>query len=326
MLEFVNITNEPEKLLYLCHLITTFVPDIYHPVMIAHGTQGAGKSMLFQFEKSLVDHTQLDSGLNQPKDDQDLSIHALHNYVLFYDNLSHVSEKLSDGFSRTVTGSSFAARKLYTNNEMFAFKYTRPILINGVNQVVGKSDLLDRSLIIQLERIAPEKRKEPGVMRAEFEKQKPMILGGIFDTLVRVMEILPNIQQPGISRMTEFDRWGCAVAEVLGYGQEKFKQARIQNMQLQSRHAVEASAVGQAVVAFMEDKTEWSGEPAVLYGLLEPIWAKLHLEKPKDTPRFGQALNTIAPNLRIMGIKVSRPPRGDKRIVTITKTTDAKNA
>ncbi len=276
-----------------------------------------------QFIKSLVDHSELDAGFNQPKDEQDHALNAYHNYVLFYDNLSDISEKLSDALCRTVTGSTFSTRKLFTNSEQFAFKFKRPVILNGLNQIVAKSDLLDRSLVMQLERISADKSKEPSILWAEFDEVKPYILGAIFDTLIKAKAVFNKVQPDKSSRMAEFDHWGYAIAEALGYGKDKFKLARSENIMLQHGNAIEASSVGQAIAMFMEDRNEWSGAPAKLYGLLEPIWSKSHLEKPKDTPRLSKTLNTLLPNLLAKGIKVTRPPRGDKRLIKITKLTDA---
>ena len=321
LLDFVNITNESEQLLFLCYVITTFIPDIQHPVLILHGTQGAGKTQLMQIIKSLVDHSELDTGLSTPKDEQDHALNAYHNYVLFYDNLSDISDKLSDALCRTVTGNAFLTRKLYTNSEVFAFKFKRPVILNGLSQIVAKSDLLDRSLVMQLERISADNRKEPSVLWSEFDKAKPYILGVIFDTLILAKAVFDKVQPDNSSRMTEFDHWGCAIAEVLGYGQDKFKVARSGNVALQHSNAIEASAVGQAIVEFMKNKTEWSGTPSKLYDKLVPIWERLHLEKPKDAPRLGKAINTLLPNLSAKGLKVIIT-RGNERTITITKFTD----
>ena len=324
LLNYFNITNESEQILILCYVVTLFTPEIQYPVLILHGTQGAGKSLLMQIMKSLVDHSELDTGLSTPKDEQDLALHALHNFLLFYDNLSGMKEPFSDALCRAVTGSSFATRRLYSNNEVFTVRFNRPVILNGLNQFVTKSDLLDRSLAMQLERIADDNRKEPSLINAEFEKDKPYILGAIFDAIVKAQEVYSAVQQyKGLSRMTEFDHWGCAIAEVLGYGQDRFRQARKENMQLQHGYAIEASPVGTAIVEFMKDKEDWSGEPSELYGLLDPIWTRLYLEKPKGAPGLGKAVNILIPNLQAKGIKTIRPPRGNSRLIRFRKTTDS---
>jgi hypothetical protein len=322
LLKFMNVTNESEQLLLLCYTITLFIPDILYPALILHGTQGAGKSLLMQFIKSIVDHSELDTGLNTPKDDHDLALHALHNYILFYDNMSGIAEKFSDALCRAVTGSAFTTRKLFTTSDVFTLKFNRPVILNGLNQVATKGDLLDRSLVMQLDRITSENRKEPGAFKQEFKEAKPYILGAIFDTIIKAQAAFNKVQPDYSTRMTEYEHWGCAIAEVLGYGQDKFKQALKDNAQLQHGHAIEANPVGQAIVEFMQDKSEWSGTSSALYGLLEPIWAKLHLEKPKDAPRLSKALNTLTANLLAKGIKVTST-RGDKRILTISWITDA---
>lgn len=328
LLKFFNITSESEQLLILCYIITLFIPGIQYPVLNLHGTQGAGKSLLMQFVKAITDHSVLDTGLSTPKDEEDLALHALHNFLLFYDNLSNMKEPLSDALCRAVTGSTFMTRKLYKNSEVFAVKFNRPIILNGLSQVVTKSDLHDRSLVMQLERITAENRKEPSVLWAEFNEAKPYILGAIFDTIIKAQAVFGKVKQYKVlSRMTEFDHWGCAIAEVLGYGQDKFRQARKENMLLQHGHAIEASAVGQAVVAFLQDKPGWSGSPATLYGLLEPIWARLHLEKPKGAPHgpLGREINTLTPNLFAKGIKTTIT-RGDQRNIKFTKLADGNDS
>jgi hypothetical protein len=235
--------------------------------------------------------------------------------------MSAMTEEFSDALCRAVTGSVFQTRRLFTTNDVFAFKFTRPIILNGLNQIVAKGDMLDRCLVMQLERIKDENRKQPGALKADFKEAKPYILGAIFDTIIKAQAAYNKIQPDYSTRMTDYEHWGCAIAEALGYGQDKFKQALKDNAQLQHSHAIEANPVGQAIVAFMQDKSDWSGTPSALYGLLEPIWFKLRLEKPKDAPRLSKALNTLTPNLLAKGIKVTMT-RGDQRIITLTKITD----
>jgi hypothetical protein len=322
LLKFVNVSNEPDQILYLCWLLSTYIiPNLPRPILILHGMQGAGKSFQMQNAKTLIDHSLLDMGISQPKNEEDFVLSACYNYLLFYDNVSAIPDWLSDLLCKAVTGGGFLTRKLYSNNEVFVYSFMRAIIINGINQVATRPDLLDRSIVMQLERISPDKRKEFGVIKAEFEKAKPQILGGIFDTVVQAMAIYPKIKDQEWSRMADFDHWGCAIAEALGYGQEKFMQARNGNIQLRNDYAIEANAVGLAVVEFMRDKPRWSGTASVLYGLLAPIWTKLHLDKPKTAPLLAKTLRTLEPNLAAQNI-ATRFSRGNDRIITFIKTTD----
>ena len=328
LLRFVNITNESEQLLFLCYVVAAFIPDIQHPVLVLHGTHGAGKSTPMHIVKSLVDHTAIDMGSNLPKDEDALALNAYDNYTLFFDNLSPaaMTEKLSDALSKAVTGSGFRTRRLFTNSEVFAFKFKRIVILNGISQIVGKPDLLDRSLVMQLERITDDKRIEDSVLQAEYEAAKPQILGAILDTLVKAIVEYPKVKPKQWSRMADFDHWGCAIAEALGYGQERFMEARNGNTKLQHDYAIEASPVAQCLITFMEDKAEWVGTASKLYGALEPIAEKLHLERsnvwPKDAARLKIALNSLTTNLQAKGLGM-KSWRDKERMLKIYRLTDA---
>ena len=58
---------------------------------------------------------------------------------------------------------------------------------SGVNLAATKSDLLNRGLIIQLERITADSQRLIKHIWQEFESLKPQLLGFIFDRLVNVL-------------------------------------------------------------------------------------------------------------------------------------------
>jgi hypothetical protein len=186
--------------------------------------------------------------------------------------------------------------------------------------------LLDRSILLQLERITPDRRKEFNTFWAEFEKDRPYILGAIFETISSSMEAYPNVQVSSWPRMADFAHWGYAIAEVAGYSGAKFLKAYLDNIKQQHDHAIAANPLAQTIVEFMRERSKWSGEPAELYGLLHDIAVKLQLDRnslwPRDAANMGKALNQLTPNLAAKGIEVERR-RGDQRIITLyNKTTD----
>ncbi len=62
--------------------------------------------------------------------------------------------------------------------------------MNGVNVTPQRSDLLDRSILIGLERISPDLRRDEEEFWATFESIRPHLLGGIFDLLSRATAFL----------------------------------------------------------------------------------------------------------------------------------------
>lgn len=323
LLKYVNITNEAEQLLFLVYVVAAFIPDYPHPLLILHGTQGAGKTTPMKIMKELIDPSEL-VGLPSPKNIEAFVQTMSHHSFMFYDNLSKMPEWFSDALARAATGDSFSKRELYTDDDDVIYRFQKTIALNGINQVVYKSDLLDRSILLNLERISPENRKEAQVFWTEFERDKPLILGAVFDVLAKSLAIYPTVELDRLPRMADFARWGYSIAEVSGYGGEAFIEAYSRNISVQHDEAIEANPVAQAIVEFMHDRDAWKGTPAKLYVLLTPIAFKLQIGQsrgwPKDAARLGRALTSIAPNLLAKGIELERS-RSKDRLITVNKST-----
>lgn len=331
LLKYVNIKNESDQLLFLVYVVAAFIPDYPHPLLILHGAQGAGKTTPMKVMKELIDPSEL-GGLSAPKNIETFVQTISHHSFMFYDNLSTMQEWFSDALARAATGDSFSKRELYTDDDDVIYRFQKTIALNGINQVVYKSDLLDRSILLNLERISPENRKEAQVFWTDFERDKPLILGAIFDTLVKALAIYPTVRLDRLPRMADFARWGYAIAEASGYSGEKFIEAYNSNITIQHDEAIEANPVAQTIIEFMSDRDTWQGTPAELYNLLNIVAFKLQISQsrgwPKDAARLGRALTSIAPNLIAKGVELERS-RSKDRLITITKptvTTDGTDA
>ena len=77
-----------------------------------------------------------------PREQRELMIAANNGHVLAFDNLSGLPPWLSDALCRLATGGSFAVRQLYTNED--------EILVNGIEDVISRPDLADRSIFLTL--------------------------------------------------------------------------------------------------------------------------------------------------------------------------------
>jgi hypothetical protein len=75
-------------------------------------------------------------------------IAAKNSHLLAFDNLSGLTAWLSDALCRLATGGSFAVRQLYTDDEEVLFEATRPILMNGIEDVISRPDLADRAIVV----------------------------------------------------------------------------------------------------------------------------------------------------------------------------------
>jgi hypothetical protein len=70
--------------------------------------------------------------------------------LLSFDNLSGLPVWLSDALCRLASGGGFAVRQLYTDDEEVLFQAARPILLNGIEEVISRPDLGDRAIFLTL--------------------------------------------------------------------------------------------------------------------------------------------------------------------------------
>lgn len=76
-----------------------------------------------------------------------------------FDNVSSLTEWLSDALCRLATGGAFRTRQLYSDGSETIFNEQRPIILNGIGRFVTREDLLSRALIIDVPEIPKEKRR-----------------------------------------------------------------------------------------------------------------------------------------------------------------------
>ncbi len=324
LLKYINITDEAEQLLFLVYVVAAFIPDFPHPLLILHGIQGAGKTTPMMVMKDLIDPSSLREGFSMPSKESDFAQIAHHHYFLFFDNLSAMPEAFSDTLARAVTGAGFSKREHYTNDDDVIYRFQRTIALNSVNQVAYKPDLLDRSILIHLDRISEDKRKPSQLFWAEFERDLPYILGVIFDVLVKALALYPTVKLDKLPRMADFARWGYAIAEAAGFSGETFIQAYYANIVTQHDEAIEANPAAQVLMEFMKDQEPWTGTASELHALLTPIAFKLGVSQsrgwPKNAPRLGRVLEILTPNLAAKGVVLERLPRAQQRLITISNS------
>ena len=322
-LEFTRVKEDRDRLLFQTRIVTNFIPGFPHPIEAINGDQGAAKSMGQKFEKDLVDPSPTLT-FAPPDNLREFIQQASHHWVIVLDNLSTLPGWLSDALCRLCTGEGFSKRELYSDDDDVIYVLQRVVGLNGINLVVEKSDLLDRAIILGLERVPDDERIEEIELWSRFKDAKPRILGGVFDTLSKAMAIYPNLKLKSLSRMADFARWGEAIAQALGYNADEFLTAYAGNVAAQNEAAIDASPVGQAIIDFMEKRKEWKGTPTELLGQLQEVAEKLKLDPkgkkwPKEPNWLWRLIKEVRPNLLALGIKAENKTEGKDRQITLTR-------
>jgi hypothetical protein len=323
IITFININEQDEQLLFLVNLISYFIPNFPHPLLVLYGEQGAGKTTPLRLIKSLIDPSQLKT-LTAPDTLREFVQIASHHYFYFLDNLSYLPNWLSDALARACTGDGFSKRELYSDDNDIIYSFQSGIGLNGINLVVQKADLLDRSILLGLERIPRNKRKTELEFWKAFEERKAFLLGAIFDVVAGALKEYKNIHLKELPRMSDFTLWGCAIAKALGYTQESFITAYYNNIDKQNDEAIEANPVGKAIVELMLDTDFWEGQPSELLSELDKITGKLKINTnsrdwPKSASSLSKKLQLVSVNLAESGIIVKRFEKARPRKISISK-------
>jgi hypothetical protein len=130
-----------------------------YAVLVLIGEHGAAKSTFAKVLRKLIDPNKtLTRAL--PREDRDLFIAAGNAWLLVFDNISRIADWLSDTLCRLATGGGYATRQLHTDAEEALFDAMRPIILNGMEDFVIRSDLADRSVFLDLENIPDNKPKQ----------------------------------------------------------------------------------------------------------------------------------------------------------------------
>jgi len=314
----VNLPAESQWVLFVACLVAALRPGRPFPVLVVNGEQGSAKSSLCRVFRSLIDPNEAPLR-RPPKDERDLMIAAANGWVVGYDNLSAIPPHLSDSLCCLATGGGFGTRELYTDDEEKLFNVKRPVVVNGIEDLVTRPDLLDRAVRLTLPAIADEDRRDEDTLWTEFDRVRPGVLGALLDAASRALRELPGLQLPGKPRMADFARWVTAAEPSLGWPAGRFLEVYVGNREEADDLALEASAVGAAVRAFMADREPWRGTSGellkLLNGITDEATRKLN-EWPKSPKGLSGHLRRLSPNLRRTGIEcrfLEREPGGQRR-------------
>jgi hypothetical protein len=319
---FLNLGGEDDWRLVVGWLLAAFRPRGPYPVLVLNGEQGSAKSTTTRVLREVVDPNRAPLR-SPPEGTRDLMIAAKCNWTITMENVSHIRWSQSDTLCAVSTGAAFATRALYTDDEETLFSASRPIVINGIGEIVTRSDLLDRALLICLPSIG-EKRRPEDEFWAEFRDAQPRVFGAILDTVAGALKNLPTVQLDHLPRMADFAKWGTAAENSLGWPTGSFINSYRRNQDEANSTALISSPIGQAVLLFMKDQNGWSGTASELLHRLAPV-AGTEVTRRRDWPQTAQGLSTalrrIAPNLRQEGISVDfdRQAHTGIRLIHLTK-------
>lgn len=323
----INVQSDDEVLLIIFWLSAALRPRGPYTVLNFVGEQGSAKSTMSQLCKQLIDpsSTPLRS---LSREERDLMVCANGSWVVCFNNLSGLPVWMSDALCRLSTGGGFGVRENYSNDEEFTFQATRPIILNGIVELTGRPDLMERSIVISLEAIDKSDRRDENAFWKEFDEVHPVLLGGLLDVVSGTMRNLNQVYLPEKPRMADFAIWSTAGEAALNIERGKFLSIYTKN-----QIEVVESSLDEPMVIFlkllMEDKDEWEGTANELLGDLEMLpQMNDKIKKSKTWPQNPKALHSQlkrhAPFLRQIGLNITKERSREQRKLKIQKIVDEK--
>jgi len=230
------------------------------------------------------------------------------------------------------TGGGFGTRELYSDDEETTFNATRPVMLNGIEDIVTRPDLLERSLLIYHPTIPEERRRPEAELWAEFEECYSDLLGAVLDYVAGGLRELPNVRLDRLPRMADFARFAVACEAARPENDRLFLTAYHENQAGANEQVLDESLVAVAVKQFMASHAEWRGTATELLELLKGLVPEdQRKDKDQGWPKLGNGLSNklkrLAPSLRRatqidICIGEKGPDRKRTRLITIRRLTD----
>ena len=218
--QFLNLSHENDWYVLVCWLLGAFHPTGPYPVLVLNGEQGSAKSTTAGMLRALTDPNQCPLRA-LPRDERDLAIAANNAWVVAIDNVSYIPDWLSDALSRLSTGGGFATRELYADDEEKLFHASRPTLLNGIDSVVTRGDLLDRSYNISLPVIHADKRRQSQDLWIGFENSRAQIFGALMTAISGALANKGSVHLDELPRMADHAVWCTAAETSLGWAKDE---------------------------------------------------------------------------------------------------------
>jgi energy-coupling factor transporter ATP-binding protein EcfA2 len=277
-------------------------PEGPYPVLTISGEQGSGKSTVLRLLRRIIDPHALDMR-TPPEDQRDLQAMVRNSFVLAFDNVSYISNKMSDSLCTISTGTGAqGGRALYTNAEESAVRVCRPVAMNGIPDVVERGDLVDRSIHVHLPRIDPKLRRDDFEFWEAFNACHAQMLGALMNAALVATQNYGNVTLAEKPRMSAFAVWAVAAEKAFGWPEGRLMQVYKSNRSSAESQMLEFHGLASALLRMMSNQKEFSGTYSELIGQLETnVGPRERL--PKTSHGFAAELKRIRPALERQGLR-----------------------
>ena len=217
------------------------------------------------------------------------------------------SRRISDALCQISTGGAHAARTLYSDDEETLLEAMKPIILNGIDDVVTRPDLADRAIFLTLDPIPDNKRRVEAEFVVEFESAEAQDLRGVTRRPGCGADQIGDDQTRRTSPHGRLREMGDRLPETAYWPAGSFIAAYNTNRKEVIQKVIDANSVAAAVQKLMEQKTEWNGTATeLLTELAVEAGERISNSRSRGQPMRAPSSSRIrrsAPFLRAQGIR-----------------------
>lgn len=296
----------------LVWLTAALRPTGPYPILVLNGPSGSGKSVLARALRALIDPSAAPIH-RLPARDHELCELALHNWILVFDQVHRVPNKISETLCALSSGDAIEITQPDLRDPL-VFEVARPIILIAPHDETQRAfapprTLARRTLTVQLEHIS-RPRPESAIWSA-FETLHAGALAILCDAVSTALSRIRDIDLGNVPRFPDCAIWTAAAAPALGLHLAAVLNAFADPASVWAG----ADPLREALHALLETTGSWSGDAT---DLLNQLRSRVPLAAlPATSKGLSQALPNIA------GIHIKRSRNENTRTLHITRIPDA---
>ncbi len=329
--KFIRVKDDDSGILLPAAIVGFLAPNIPYPILAFSGPPGSAKSTAARLIKDLIDPASMPHR-SCPRKDEDLLIAAQNSWIVSFDNVSTLSDAMSDAHCRLSTGGGIGRRTLYADAEETTFTARRPQIFNGIGGYALRSDFVNRLISIELDAISTLERKTEREVLEEFEIAKPRLLGAVLDAVSMALRNADAQRPESLPRMADFAIWAAAAESSFGCEAGAFLQAFRKSHEREQAGVLDESLVAEVFLELHSDKNGgFPAGPIFLADLLAQLTERAGEQRarrrdwPKNPQKLRIDLSRLSPAFEARGIYIHFPDKIERKSVIVIGSTPRKS-
>lgn len=329
----VELLRIKDKEIFKVHLTSFLLEGASVPIMVFDGAAGSMKTTVTATIKKIVDPNGVgtdDNCTSMTSQNDSLIVQLYNRYMSAFDNVTRITQDVSDILCRAITGSGNQKRALYSNSDEAILNFRSKLVLNGIVLNPDFPDLLDRIITYERIPLGENDRLTEQEFQEKFRALLSSVLGQIFTLIQRSLSTYHVVKQEirPKTRLADFEVWGESIARAMNQEPNVFLNKFYEKQRSNSISIRDTHPIVQAIELLMENRDTYEDSAQKCFSDLTRMAYTLeidpnnrHIKFPKSSNRLVPELTMVEPILKKLGYDVSIETytRNDKRFTKNSK-------